>query len=144
MKMRKSKLEKLCQKSVRKKQLHQLNLSHLKSPKRSSIVCDAFVTPTRTGSQIQASTPQSPNDLFCVNIPKDKYLSLDNMEEFQERMAELPGSTDLVAGALSPDTRPVHGISQLTKTQVTLDDHLCDVHLYSTQTECIFYNPFMA
>ena len=50
-------------------------------------------------------------------------MSLDNIDEFQERMAELPGTTDLVAGALSPDTRPVHGILQLTKTQVTLDVH---------------------
>ena len=33
------------------------------------------------------------------------------------------GSTDLLAGALSPATRPVHGISQLTKTKVTLDVH---------------------
>ena len=91
--------------------------------KRSSIICDAFVNPPKNGSQIQASTPQSPNDLFCVNICKDKYMSLDNIDKFQERMAELPGTTDLVAGALSPATRPVHGISQLTKTQVTLDIH---------------------
>ena len=72
--------------------------------KCSSIVCDAFVTPPRTGSQIQASTPQSPNDLFFVNIPKAKYMSLDNIDKVQERMAELPGTTDLVGGALSPDT----------------------------------------
>ena len=51
--------------------------------KRSSIICDAFVTPPRTGSQIQASTPQSPNDLFCVNISKDRYKSLDNIDDFK-------------------------------------------------------------
>ena len=95
--------------------------------KRSSIHHDAFVTPPRTRIQIQASTPESPDDLFCANISKDKHLSLEDMDQFNERMAELPGntagSTDLLAGALSPATRPVPGISQLTKTKVTLDVH---------------------
>ena len=45
-----------------------------------------YVTPPKTGSQIQARTPQSPNDLFTVNIPEGKYMSLDNIDEFLERM----------------------------------------------------------